>query len=96
MQAEASAQTRKALTATAHQVIAGLVMNALLLHELERLGLADHAALRADAIERATSIEPPEVGASVARVIQTIFDGEAPSAPRVDLADISGPSDAQH
>ena len=72
-------------------------MNALLLHELERLGLVDHDALMAEAIQRAESLQPPEVGASVARVIKTIFDGEAPSAPRVDLSDINGgPSDAQH
>jgi hypothetical protein len=36
------------------------------------------------------------LGAGVARVIETLFDGKASSAPRQDLADISGPSDVQH
>jgi hypothetical protein len=96
MQAENAAQTEKALVATAHQAIAGLVMNALLLHELERLGLVDHDALREDAVERAQSIEPPEVGASVARVIKTIFDGEPPTAPGADLTVDDGQTDAKH
>jgi len=97
MQAETSAQTGKAVKDTAYQALAGLVMNALLLHELERLGLVDHEALMDEAIQRARPIQPPEVGASIAQVIKTIFDGEAPSAPRVDLADMNGgPSDAQH
>ena len=57
----------------------------------------DHDTLMAEAIERAESLQPPEVGASVAQVIKTLFDGEAPSAPRVDLPDMNGgPSDAQH
>ncbi|MER2263606.1 hypothetical protein [Methylobacterium oxalidis] len=97
MQAENSAQAEKALTAMAHQTIAGLVMNALLLHELERLGLVDHDALMIEAVERAKSIQPPEVGASVARVIETIFDGEAPTAPHVGSGGINGnPTDAKH
>jgi hypothetical protein len=97
MQAETSAQTGKAVKDTAHQALAGLVMSALLLHELERLGVVDHDTLMAEAIERAESLQPPEVGAIVAQVIKTIFDGEAPSAPCVDLTDINGgPSDAQH
>src|SRR6476659_8714621 len=90
MQAETSAKTGKAVKDTAHQALAGLVMNALLLHELERLGFADHDALMAEAVQRAESIQPPEVGASVAQVIKIIFDGEAPSAPRQDLTDING------
>jgi hypothetical protein len=96
MQAENSAQTEKALAATAHQAIAGLVMNALLLHELERLGLVDHDTLREDAVERAQSIQPPEVGASVARVIKTIFDGEPPAAPGADLTVDDGQTDPKH
>ncbi|MHB2205043.1 hypothetical protein [Methylobacterium sp. CM6257] len=97
MQAESAAQTGQALTATAHQAIAGLVMNALLLHELERLGLVDHDALREDAVQRARSIQPPEVGASVARVIKTIFDGEAPAASEADLSSVNGGrTDAKH
>lgn len=97
MQAENSAQTEKILKDMTHQTTAGLVMSALLLRELERLGLVDHEALIAEALRRAASLQPPEVGAGVARVIKAVFDGEAPSAPRVDLADIvSGPSDAQH
>ncbi|MDR7036079.1 hypothetical protein J2X36_000815 [Methylobacterium sp. BE186] len=96
-QAQTSAQTGKALTATAHQAIAGLVMNALLLHELERLGLVDHDTLMIEAVERAKSIQPPEVGASVAQVIKRIFDGEAPTAPHVGPAGINGnPTDAKH
>ena len=90
MQAESSAQTGKAVTAAAHQAIAGLVMHALLLYELERLGLVNHDALRAEAVQRARSIQPPEVGASVARVIETIFGGEAPARPGADLTDIDG------
>src|SRR3954447_14153543 len=90
MQAEISAQTGKAVKDMAHQVLAGLVMNALLLHELERLGLVDHDDLMDEAIQRAKSIQPPEVGASVARVIKAIFDGEAPSAPHADLTDVDG------
>ncbi|MDR7039545.1 MULTISPECIES: hypothetical protein [Methylobacterium] len=90
MQAENAAQTGKALAATAHQAIAGLVMNALLLHELERLGLVDHDAVMAEAVQRARSIQPPDVGASVAQVIKTLFDGEAPTAPRADLTLING------
>lgn len=96
MQAENAAQTEKALTATAHEAIAGLVMNALLLHELERLGLVDHDALREDAVERARSIEPPGVGASVARVITTIFDGETPAGPGTDLTVDGRQTDAKH
>jgi hypothetical protein len=97
MQAETSAHTGKAVTVTAHQALAGLVMNALLLHELERLGLVDHDALIAEALRRAASIQPSEVGAGVAQVIKTIFDGEVPSAQRQDLTGINGgPSDAQH
>jgi hypothetical protein len=96
MQAENSAQTEKALAATAHQAIAGLVMNALLLHELERLGLVDHDALREDAVERALSIEPPKVGASVARVVKTIFDGEPPAVSDADLTVDDGQTDAKH
>jgi hypothetical protein len=97
MQAEISAQTGKAVKDTAYQALAGLVMNALLLHELERLGLVDHDDLMAEAVQRAESLQPPEVGASVAQVIKTVFAGEAPSAPRIDLADMNGgPSDAQH
>ncbi|AWN42897.1 hypothetical protein [Methylobacterium durans] len=96
-QAESVNQTGKALAATAHQTIAGLVMNALLLHELERLGLVDHDALRAEAVERARSIQPPEVGASVARVIKTIFDGVAPATPSADLTSVNGHrTDAKH
>jgi hypothetical protein len=96
MQAENAAQTKKALIATAHQAIAGLVMNSLLLHELERLGLVDHYALRKDAVERAQSIQPPEVGASVARVIKTIFDGEPPAVSDPDLIIDDGQTDAKH
>ncbi|MDR7040598.1 hypothetical protein J2X36_005381 [Methylobacterium sp. BE186] len=96
MQAENTAQTGKALAATAHQAIAGLVMNALLLHELERLGLVDHDAVMTEAVQRARSIQPPEVGASVAQVIKTIFDGEPPAA-HADLTVINGgPRDAEH
>ena len=80
MQAENSAQAGKALAATAHQAIAGLVMNALLLHELERLGFVREGLLREQAVQRARSIQPPQVGASVARVVQTIFDGDGPAA----------------
>jgi hypothetical protein len=90
MQAETSAQTGKAVKDVAHQALAGLVMNALLLHELERLGLVDGDALMDEAIQRARLIQPPEVGASVARVMRTIFDGEAPSAPHADLTNING------
>ena len=79
MQAETSAQTGKALTATAHQAIAALVMNALLIHELERVGLVEREVLMAEAIHRAQSIQPPDVGTSVAKVIKTIFNGEAPA-----------------
>ncbi|GEP06926.1 hypothetical protein MOX02_49640 [Methylobacterium oxalidis] len=89
MQAENTAQAGKALAATAHQAIAGLVMNALLMHELERLGFVDTDTLRAEAVERALSIQPPQVGASVARVIKTIFDGEAPAAPGADLTTLN-------
>ena len=96
MQVEISAQTEKVLKDMTHQTIAGLVMSALLLHELERLGLVDHDALMAKALQRTASIQLPELGAGVARVIETLFDGDAPSVPRQDLADISGPSDAQH
>ncbi|MER2267058.1 hypothetical protein [Methylobacterium oxalidis] len=97
MQAQSTAQTEKVLAATAHQAIAGLVMNALLLHELERLGLVDHDDLRADAVERARSIQPPEVGASVAKVIQTIFDGGKPAAAGADLTSVNGSqTDAKH
>ncbi|WP_336491906.1 hypothetical protein [Methylobacterium nigriterrae] len=97
MQAESTAQTGKALTATAHQAIAGLVMSALLVHELERLGLVDHDALRAEAVQRARSIQPPDVGVSVAQVIKTIFDGEAPAAPGADLTIVNGSlTDAKH
>ncbi|MEA1834858.1 hypothetical protein U8607_22445 [Methylobacterium durans] len=96
-QAESANQTGKALAATAHQTIAGLVMNALLLHELERLGLVEHDALRAEAVERARSIRPPEVGASVARVIKTIFDGVAAATPSADLTSVNGHrTDANH
>jgi hypothetical protein len=90
MQAETSAQTGKAVKDTAHQALAGVVMNALLLHELERLGLVDYDALMDEAVQRARSIQPPEVGASVARVIKAIFDGEALSAPHADLTDVDG------
>ncbi|MER2269844.1 hypothetical protein [Methylobacterium oxalidis] len=97
MQAENTAQAGKALAATAHQAIAGLVMNALLLHELERLGFVDAHTLREDAVERARSIQPPEVGASVARVIKTLFDGEAPAAPGADLTILNDElSDGKH
>ncbi|GJE33968.1 hypothetical protein GCM10007888_18390 [Methylobacterium oxalidis] len=97
MQAENTAQTGKALVATAHQAIAGLVLNALLLHELGRLGVVDHDTLRAEAVERARSIQPPEVGASVAQVIKTIFDGEAPTAQGAELTSINGnQTDAKH
>ena len=61
MQAETSAQTEKALKDTAHQTLAGLVMNALLLHELERLGLVDHDALMAEAL-RASCVDPTAGG----------------------------------
>ena len=90
MQAQTSAQTGKAVKDTAHRALAGLVMSALLLHELERLGLVDHETLMDQAIQRAESIQPPEVGASVARIIKAIFDGEAPSAPHADLTDVDG------
>lgn len=90
MQAESTAQTGKAVAATAHQAIAGLVMNALLVHELERHGLVEHDVLRAEAVQRARSIQPPEVGASVARVIETIFDGQASARSGVDLTVIDG------
>jgi hypothetical protein len=90
MQAEKTAEVGKALVATAHQAIAGLVMNALLLQELERLGFVDANALREEAVERALSIQPPQAGASVARVIKTIFDGEPPAAPGADLTIING------
>lgn len=80
MQAENAARTGKAVEAAAHQAIAGLVINALLLHELERHGLVNGEALRAEAVQRARSIQPPQVGASVARVVQTIFDGDGPAA----------------
>src|SRR4051794_5952031 len=90
IQAETSAQTGKAVKDTAHQTLAGLVMNALLLHELERLGLVDHDALMSEAIQRAKSLQPPEMGAGVARVIKAIFDREEPSAPGVDLTNING------
>ncbi|MDR7040434.1 hypothetical protein J2X36_005217 [Methylobacterium sp. BE186] len=97
MQAENSAQAEKALAATAHQAVAGLVMSALLLHELERLGFVDHNTLREEAVERALSIKPPEVGASVARVIKTLFDGEPPAAPGADLTTVNGgQTDAKH
>jgi hypothetical protein len=97
MQAEGAAQTEKALTATAHQAIAGLVMNALLMHELERLGLVDHDTLLTEAVQRARSIEPPEVGVSVARVITTIFEGKAPVASDADLTSLNdGRRDAKH
>jgi hypothetical protein len=71
-------------------------MNALLLHELERLGLSDHDALREDAIKRARSIEPPEVGTSVARVIMAIFDGEPPDTPDADFIADDGQADVKH
>jgi hypothetical protein len=97
MQAENAAQVGKTVTATAHQAIAGLVMNALLLHALEHAGLVDRDALRAEAVQRARSIQPPNVGASVAQVIKTIFDGEAPAAPGSDLTSVNGNrTDAKH
>ncbi|MGH1587751.1 hypothetical protein ACRBEV_04570 [Methylobacterium phyllosphaerae] len=96
MQAENAAQIKTALMATAHQAIAGLVMNSLLLHELERLGLVDHDALKKDAVARARSVQPPEVGASVARVIKTIFDGEPPAASGADRIVDDGQTDAKH
>lgn len=96
MQAENAAQAEKALAATAHQAIAGLVMNALLLHELERLCLVDHDVLREDAVARARSIQPLEVGASVARVIKAIFDGEPPATGAADVIADAGQSDAKH
>jgi hypothetical protein len=96
MQAENAEHVEKALTATAHQAIAGLVMNALLLHELERLGIVDHQALREDAVARAQSIQPPEVGACVARVIKTIFDGEPPATPGADVVVDGSQTDAKH
>lgn len=97
MQAENAAQTGEAVTAAAHQAIAGLVMNALLLHELERAGLVDRDALRVEAVQRARLIQPPNVGASVARVIKTIFDGEAPTASASDLTSVNGNrTDAKH
>ncbi|MBP1179271.1 hypothetical protein [Methylobacterium sp. PvR107] len=76
LQAENSAQIAKDLTAMAHQSLAALVMNALLLHELERVGLVSHEDVITEAIRRAKSIHPPELGAGVARVIKTVFDGE--------------------
>lgn len=79
-QAEHSAQSLKNLEAVAHQSLAALVMNALLLHELERVGLVDHDTVLAEAIWRAKSIQPPELGASVARVIKTVFDEEGSRA----------------
>jgi hypothetical protein len=95
MQAENSAQTVKDLGAAAHQSLAALVMNALLLHELERVGLVDHDTVLAEAVRRAKSIQPPEVGASVARVIKTVFDGEIP--PEDNPAGINGSrTDAKH
>lgn len=97
MQAENTAQVEKALTTTAHQAIAGLVMNALLMHTLERAGLADRKAVMAEAIRRARSIQPPEVGASVAQVIKTIFNGKAPAAVGADFASVDGSRpDAKH
>ena len=51
-------------------------MNALLLHELERVSLVEHDTVIAEAIRRAKTIQPPELGAGVARVIKTVFDGE--------------------
>ncbi|KAA0115660.1 hypothetical protein CIW48_28200 [Methylobacterium sp. P1-11] len=78
MQVETSDQTAKNLGAAAHQSLAALVMNALLLHELERVGIVDHDIVVTEAIRRATSIRPSEVGASVAQVIKTVFDGELP------------------
>jgi hypothetical protein len=97
MQAESATQTEKAVTATAHQTIAGLVMNSVLLHELERLGLVDRDTLLAEAVQRARSIEPPEVGASVARVIKTILQEEAPVASDADLTSVNGGRrDAKH
>lgn len=50
MQAETTARIAISLAAAAHQSLAGLVMNALLLHELERVGLVNHEALIAEAM----------------------------------------------
>jgi hypothetical protein len=46
-------------------------------------------------VRRAKSIHPPEVGASVARVIKTVSDGEIP--PEDNPAGINGSrTDAKH
>lgn len=79
MQAETSARIVKDLGTAAHQSLAAPMMNALLLHELERVGLVDHDTVMAEAVQRAKSIHPPEIGASVSRVIMTVFDGEPPT-----------------
>ena len=95
IQAETSAQTVKDLAAAAHMSLAALVMNALLLHELERVGLVDHDAVMAEAIRRAKSIQPSEVGTSVARVIKTVFDGEEPAGDDPAVLGGSG-TDVKH
>ncbi|KZB98970.1 hypothetical protein AU375_04773 [Methylobacterium radiotolerans] len=96
-QAGCIAQAGKALEATAHQAVAGLVVNALLLHELGRLGLVDPEALRTEAIARARSIKPPDVGASVSRVIEAILDGGGRIKADEDFASDDGhPSKAKH
>ena len=95
MQAENSAQFAKDLAAVAHQSLAALVMNALLLHELERVGIVDHDAVMAEAIRRARTLQPPELGANVARVITTVFDGEVPADDPFEGSE-GGGTDAKH
>ena len=71
------------LLVTSHQAIAGMLVNALLVRELGRLGLIDADALRAEAIGRAAALGPERTGQQVADVIQSIFGGEPPAVPHI-------------
>ncbi|WP_456685255.1 hypothetical protein [Bradyrhizobium sp. P5_C11_2] len=58
MQANNSAETVKEPGALADQSLAALVMNALVLHERERINLLDHDTVLPEATRRPKSIRP--------------------------------------